>query len=1430
MAKYTNKYEFGYFEYGDTTNAAIESERWRTIDAQMYGLFDVLGDGVVEGWDFSISDNDALVLSVSPGSGHVGLVSVQTSAVVQLVLAPEARNYVYAVRVASSYYTRVPTFVVSVTQESYDTYLYLGYVDTAAVGVSPIILDTNVDDRVYISFKQQILDLIKDHRHIGGTTNPAKINLATDVQGFLREDNIEELDASFIITGTIDQDRLPKIDHIEGLTYNGVLTHAQLDTFVQILSQEGARLMGETSSVDLLKLILAVKHVYPEIDDYLVNELAFIPGISPDDVVDQVNTTAIVDYRPSSGGGQHTITGTPADSTSTFTKDWDTEAEFDEAVLDDTVVVGDSIRLTTKDVRAYIEDFEDISDWETITTDLSSVSSNLTLDAVLSKGGIYSAKLDINTDDVEIAFILKKTFALQDWSNYSKIVFQFYCDSAEHGDIYFYLYDAIAGSQGSYTMILERNAPTIDRETLAVGWREIVIDISKYTRQSVTAVGFYTSTSAGWSVKDSFSFNIDDMYLTSGNVFIERGTAIFSFGNDFEYVFSAVRWDASEPEGTSIKVRTRVSDDPDMSSAIWSSFITVSGGSIVLPSVGIYKYIELEATLETNLELDKTPQLYALYLDCYVTSSDREFSFETKDAWDAGSLNNIDTESKAGSISIKNIGDLGTYVYGEDGVMKQLNPDMSGKLSIYGVSVPRSFTQMLNDTVAEFGQISAVTVGLHNSFIVADTDNDRVVEIDKSGNVLWGLMGVFHTTPVNPYAEKAYSTAESTGQSSSTSAQSSSTSGQSSSGTSLQSSTSGQSSSTSGQSSVTQTVVEFYPVGAYYNIEDSMLSVMFNKDLENIYTSTTFNPSDMFLKAGTRRIYLDSTKCIFSLFGMDEEHIGQTVASSDASQYMTGSNVLQVVLSEADAVTIFGASASSDPYLVAVHPTKNEVVTASSLTVEFEAYNCTIGEDTYGIRVQLDGEPTIDLWSVTHIEFTGLADGSHSVQATLIDSNRNALATAEAQVTIGFYVETGSLAETIINVESPKQNQVLDSGTFSIEYLAYNIPSGYFLWYAFDGGTASIYSGSSPILVEGLAAGDHTLRMYFADISNVVDTGLFSDVSVDFVVVSKTGATFSVLMGAKSIKDSAGNEVEESVVGVDVTKIRIGNIYAPVDVDLVTTDSTEGDASEFNVLIAKCATPSYLNYYGLSYRDGHSVAEYSQAGKLVMSNNLAVIAANKTDAKTYLGSVVKYGSGEIFIGDPNGKRAIVVELDTTNKTSTIIWAYDSDKMISDFNRVPDVSGIVNIDDSGIDNSEASIRRDVSVTWYNNTNETVRILSGATTYVQFYQDPDLDLFGSEFDSGDVLPGEYYSFRFLNIGTFDYFVYPFIFTGSVSVIETSITPNDTFVLAENDPSGSSYLNRVLKIDAWGNIVWSFGEAFVSLVKDAKPTSSGEIVITV
>jgi hypothetical protein len=1383
MAQFTPKYKLGYFQKGDKTNAELESNRWRTIDAQMYALFDVMGNGVITGWDFIFQDLNSNILSISIGSGHVGHVAVESIEIQTTTLSPNSVNYIYATSDNSSYYTKDVAFTSTTVPTLLDNYLFIGTVTTGNTGDVPFILSNDVSERQYISYKQQIINLIKGHRHIGGTDNPSKINLSTDVQGYLSPYNLEDLDASIVLSGVLDFARIPQLDHTELLNI-GVLTHPQLDTFVQILSNEGQRIMGEVSSVNLLKMVLAVKHVYPEIDDYLVNELAFIPGISPDDVVDQTNTTADVDYRPSSEGGTHTIKGSSAESVSIFTKGWNSSGELAEGVLSSLVLVGDSLTLVTTENKVYIEDFVNVDDWQTVVTDLSAISSSFVVDTIMTSGSAASGNLNVSSQGAEVAFVLKKTFTAQSWESYNKISFQFFCDDATHGDVYFFIYDAVAGSQNSYTMILERNAPTIQQDNGAIGWREMIIDVSKYTRSNITGIGFYTSTTAGWIVNDPLNFHVDSMILTAGNSFVKRGTAVYKYGNDFQYNFSDVRWTASLPEDTSVLVRTRVSDMEDMSDAAWSPYIVESGGLITLPSAGVYKYIELEVTLEG---LGSTsPQFYALYLDSTVVNDNKTFEFNTKDAWDTGTLSNIDTQTTPGSIRIKSVSDLGNYVYSADGKIVQLNSDFSEKLSVYGDNMPRSFVQMLSGQPSGFGQISAVEIGLRDSYIIADTDNDRVLEIDKTGTILWGLMGTFVSTPANPYVSVTVTT--------------------------------------SGSSS---SLKQFSAVGCYYNIEDQMLSVMFNDYLENIYTSSTFAINKMYLKSGTKRIYFDSTKNISSLFGVTNEFYGQSVSDNT---FLAGSNVLQIKMYEADAVTLSAIASSQDPYLVLVSPKINEIVLSNTVSIEFASYNCVISNEYYAIRVQIDGGASVDYYTTEPIVLTGLSDGIHTVYAVLVDYNGNELANAEAKILQKFDISTGIFSDTAISILSISQNQIVSTGNFTVDFLTYNLPPGYGVRYTVDDGQYYTHDSADPIQFSNLLVGVHALRFYIADSNNVALSGDLVDVTVSMAVSTREAGSFNLVIGSGAIQSKSSSALVDTVLPIETTVVRFANIYSPIDVQLISSDSVAGDVSEFNVLVTKPATSSNLNYFNSVYKDGYSVVEYNSLGSLVISDNTAIIASGKEYAKTYLGGARKYGGNELFIADPYGRRAIIVEKNLSTGLSSVVWQYDSDRIVSDFNRVPKNDGVVTISENSIDTSNFYVRRDSVVTWYNNTSETIRVLSGSTGYEQFYADPDFDLFGRDFDSGDILPGQYYSFSFLNIGVYDYFVYPYIYTAKISCMETSVVPDDEFVLVENDPSNGSYLNRIIRIDSLGNVIWEFGQSYVSFIKDAKPVSESEIVITV
>ena len=93
--KRTSKYQMTYFEEGDLTVPTVETQRWETVDAQLYGMFSILGNGIITGWELAAGDNLSVVISA--GRGHVNYVAVEsTLASLITELAPNTRNYIYA--------------------------------------------------------------------------------------------------------------------------------------------------------------------------------------------------------------------------------------------------------------------------------------------------------------------------------------------------------------------------------------------------------------------------------------------------------------------------------------------------------------------------------------------------------------------------------------------------------------------------------------------------------------------------------------------------------------------------------------------------------------------------------------------------------------------------------------------------------------------------------------------------------------------------------------------------------------------------------------------------------------------------------------------------------------------------------------------------------------------------------------------------------------------------------------------------------------------------------------------------------------------------------------------------------------------------------------------------------------------------------------
>jgi len=106
---------------------------------------------------------------------------------------------------------------------------------------------------------------------------------------------------------------------------------------------------------------------------------------------------------------------------------------------------------------------------------------------------------------------------------------------------------------------------------------------------------------------------------------------------------------------------------------------------------------------------------------------------------------------------------------------------------------------------------------------------------------------------------------------------------------------------------------------------------------------------------------------------------------------------------------------------------------------------------------------------------------------------------------------------------------------------------------------------------------------------------------------------------------------------------------------------------------------------------------------------------------------------------------------------------------------------------------------------------------------------LNLYGDVFKSGVLQPGERFAYKFVMVGEYDWFVYPGILTGRVSVTRNRISSMDQFIVLESDGLESPFSSRVIKVDAWGNILWSFGESYLVKPRDARPLINDGVIIS-
>lgn len=735
MSHFTPNYKLYSGDAGEATNPLEDSRRFLTIDRQLLGLFQVFGNGVIEGWD--VTQSGDLAVSISPGRGHVNFMAgVTTDPRTVVALTPNATNYIYAQAIEQTRFNRDVRFFADTTLFNSGSMILLAAVTTGPSSITSI--DSSV--RNDISFIAEIKALINQHRHRGGPDNPTKIDLQSEVIGQLPSFRVDGIDASQIISGRLDPARIPPLEHGE-LLNSGVITHPQIDSFIRNLSNPNTRLTGELAAGNMMQLWMALKHIWHDCDAFTTNQIVMIPGITPDTQTDFVATTATFDRA------NHLIQGVPSLAGSLLTTSFRTETNFLQSFLRVNIdVTADSFQnaifqLTMPQSTTIVESFDnvftnatDVPGW-TLETVSSNDNSKFQTDSTEKDDGAFSAKLSL---DQSFRVQVTKLFAKPvDWTGFNELELSIETLASDHGQIRFQI---LTGQVNSFEVLDDFQVLTANEIT--TGFLRVVRDLTSLTRNAIIGIRIYTDTALGWDLAP-FAVNVDRIRINNNLFFSGSGLIRFRFQTPQKSQWAAISWDG-DLNGGIIQARARTAPTFalfDQSSAVpFLPFITTPGDD---PKVSDNTNIEVEIALAPNPGKTASPVVRSVTLSYITQSQSTGLTVDnTTQFLRAAKLVNVRVDDP-GQATINGRIDVGDYTYGQMHSIQQVDRFGTPVVGITGTRLPLSPIQASRtDFILRQSSIdgaAAVQRLPDRSYLVADTLNDRVVIFDRAGNLVQGL-------------------------------------------------------------------------------------------------------------------------------------------------------------------------------------------------------------------------------------------------------------------------------------------------------------------------------------------------------------------------------------------------------------------------------------------------------------------------------------------------------------------------------------------------------------------------------------------------------------------------------------------------------------------------------------------------------------------
>lgn len=798
MAGRTPNFGLGYFDFKDSLDSSLsvdlEVDRFSTIDSQLFGLYSIFGNGIVEGLIVSISNDTQNIfsLNVSPGIYFINGKSTQLDFVKNVSeISSNSTLYVYAgfTRTLNS---PIVASIFTSNFSSVDGAVRLAQVKTGNGTFTSIDLSY----RQEISFRQLIIDEIAKHKHRG---DPEKIDLLREVKNSLPGARISDLDTAKIKRGVFKKERIPKLDHND-LKNKGFINHAGLETFVRTMPDRNRQLLGEVAAVNLMRQsFVSVKNDI-SIANEMINSVIVVPGYTDNSIIDIENSTAVINFNSGcitgipeevntissvkyrtlgalqsytqinnitfSGGnpippvGSGDATPPPLDDSSSIVEAYITpisSSSFffgggDGGSGDGGVRFKDSFENANSDGTAYPGLFIETKPIPSSTTLGASPDNTLRTD------GIYSVKF--RGGKKEKLLFKRNVLINKNWSNYASINIDVRCRAVEHPAVYFYFYnrnEAGQLEQSDTYVLLSQNEITSNGNSSMQDFAEKSFEIASSDRNNVDSIVFEVA-----DVETDFVFNVDDIFvsgLLSGGggggtttivtqSYNSDGLLVYRYESPNLINLNSISFDTVVPDGASIEFRWRAGNNVLSIVSEQFSDPVLSEQSIL--AVGRVFDIQIffrakEDTENQDVFID-TPILKGFTLQISSSGELAGFNVAKVDQWMNGKGDNVKIEPtllNLGDLTIRTPLEINNFFYATENSVQKSLPNFMSYFGYTGTNLPISPIQALEIDATD-GRVGLDTptsaVRLSNkNMIICDTYNDRIIEVDKSGNLIKGF-------------------------------------------------------------------------------------------------------------------------------------------------------------------------------------------------------------------------------------------------------------------------------------------------------------------------------------------------------------------------------------------------------------------------------------------------------------------------------------------------------------------------------------------------------------------------------------------------------------------------------------------------------------------------------------------------------------------